>query len=192
MKRLVIITGILVIAVGYITYAYFKNLSPPGQHTDQIIRNIPDSAAFVFEFTNDEGFYDIFKENKLLTTVAGKKALADLEILRTSLVKKTQLNGSFGGQNVFLSVHPSAKEGADILLTIAAKKGFEIATFDKLATKKGDLLITPLNFSGKKGYTVFIRSLNKRFFIINKGKNIFSGSFSRSLIEQSAKHIIKD
>jgi hypothetical protein len=192
MKRLVIITTILVVAAGYITFAYFKNLSPPGQHTDQIIRNIPDSGALVFEFSNDDGFYDIFKENKLLTAVAGKQALADLNVVRKMLIKKTALKQFFGGQNVFLSLHPSPVSGANLLLTIAAKKDFSISKFDEVAAKKGDMLITPFKLSGKPGYTVFIKSLNKRFFIIDKGHNIFSGSFSKELVEQSAKYKAKD
>ncbi|MEO6149536.1 MAG: hypothetical protein ABIN95_00130, partial [Mucilaginibacter sp.] len=146
----------------------------------------------VFEFSNDEGFYDIFKDNKLLTAVAGKQALADLDVIRKTLVKKTMLKNYFGGQNIFLSMHPSPVSGVDILLTVAAKKDFTLSKFNEVAAKKGELLITPFRLSGKPGYTVFVKSLNKRFFIIAKGHNIFSGSFSKELVEQSAKYKAKD
>ena len=64
MKKQITITLILLIATAFITVVYFKNLNPPGTRTNRIMNVIPDDAALIFEFNNDQGFYDIFTKFK--------------------------------------------------------------------------------------------------------------------------------
>ncbi|RYZ99007.1 MAG: hypothetical protein EOP47_17940, partial [Sphingobacteriaceae bacterium] len=189
MKRLLIVTLILLVAAAYITVTYFKNLNPPGKNTSQVIRNIPGNAALVFEYTNDNGFYEIFHGNKLFATIAGKENLDQLNLLRTSLIINTTLSTFFNDQNLFISVHPLTEKGTALLFTIALKKDFDIALFNTLAKKQSkDILITPFKAAGKNGYTIYLKALGKRFFIVNKGNNILSGSFSKELAAQSAAY----
>jgi hypothetical protein len=44
MKRLIVITLILLAAAIAITVVYFKNLSPPGVRTGQVMHTIPEHA----------------------------------------------------------------------------------------------------------------------------------------------------
>src|SRR5258707_12655510 len=101
MKRLIVTTLILLAAAITITVVYFKNLSPPGVRTSQVMRTIPDNATVVFEFNNEKGFYDIFKGSQLLSAVAGKNKLADLDTLRKLLLASPLLDQFFTGQNIF-------------------------------------------------------------------------------------------
>ncbi|MCC8410158.1 hypothetical protein LJ707_14555 [Mucilaginibacter sp. UR6-1] len=184
MKRIIFITVILLVACGYITVAYFKNLNPPGQHTSQVMRSIPANAAMVFEFPNDKSFYDIFKNNKLLAAISGKDNIDDLDTLRKILNPENNGEGLFNGQHLFISVHP-ADTGTALLITAVAPKNFNNKAFDLLKANK-QLLISPYTVGKRKGYAIYIKPIKRRFYIINKGRGIYTGSFSNNLIQAAA------
>jgi hypothetical protein len=185
MKKQIIITLILLISTAYVTVVYFRNLNPPGMRTSQVMNAIPDSAPLIFEFNNDKGFYDIFNDNKLFPSVAGKQNIDEFNTLRLQLLENPLLNKYFKGQNIYISVHPSKANDIDLLLTISSAKGFETSIFDQLSKNPNSgLLITPLYLQGKQGFNIYIRALKKRFYVINKEDNILSGSFSKELINQ--------
>jgi hypothetical protein len=125
MKKQIIITLILLAATVYVTVVYFKNLNPPGTRTSQVMYSIPDNAALIFEFNNDKGFYDIFKDNKLFAAVIGKQKLSLLDTLRQQLLQNSILVKYFTGQNIFISLHPSKTDGIDLLLSMSPATGFE-------------------------------------------------------------------
>ena len=186
MKRLIVTTLILLVATVFITVVYFKNLSPPGVRNAQVMQTIPDNAVAVFEFNNEKGFYDIFNGNQLLSGVIGKGKLNDLDTLRKLLLSSPLSDGFFSGQNVFVSVHPTNADDVDLLMTTTAATGFDPDAFAKISRrpKNGLTLITRHNAIGLE-YDILIKAINKHFYIIKKEDNIFVGSFSRSLINQS-------
>ncbi len=189
MKKQIIITIILLAATAFITVFYFKNLNPPGTRTSRVMNAIPDDATLIFEFNNDKGFYDIFTGNKLLAAVIGEQKIGELDTLRRQLLLNPLLEQYFTGQNIYISVHPSKTNGADLLLTVSATNGFGPLVIDQLAKQPNSgLLITPLRTSRRPGYNIYIRALKKRFYVINNADNIFSGSFSKELIDQSSAY----
>lgn len=173
-----------------ITVVYFKNLNTSGLHTSQTMSTIPNNTALVFEFNNDDGFYDIFKDNKLFAAVIGKKQIDELDTLRSQLLENQGLKKFFTGQNTFISLHPLKDHTVALLITIAATKDFNAEDIGKLPRQanKG-LLVSAVNIDGKKGYTIYSGSLKKRFYLINKEDGIFTGSFSKELIDQSARYV---
>jgi hypothetical protein len=189
MRRLIIITILLLIAAAAVTVLYFKNLSPPGLHNSTTMQTIPDNAALVFEFNNEDSFYDIFNGNKLFAAVVGKQQLDELDTLRKQILRNPTLQRFFEGQNTFISLHPQADHSIELLITIAVPKGSDPLEMDKLSTQSSKtLLVTSAEFAGKKGYTLYSGILKKRFYLINKGEGIYSGSFSKDLIDQSARY----
>ncbi|MFA6085835.1 hypothetical protein [Mucilaginibacter sp.] len=189
MKRIIVITLILIAATAYITVKYFENLNTSGMHAGNITRTIPDNAALVFEFANEKSFYDIFTNNTLIGSLIGEQKLSDLDTVRKVLFNNLMLDQLFNGSNIFVSVHPLHTDDAELLLTAAASKDFDITQFDRLAKlQKTGFVITPLKIGEKKGYTIYFTSLKKRFYIINKVENIFSASFSKELLYQSAAY----
>jgi hypothetical protein len=187
MKRLVITTIILLLATAWVTVLYFKNLNPPGLHTSEVMSDIPGSAAVIFEYTNEQSFYDIFSDNTLLNDVIGSQKLADMDTLRNRLIENPLLSKYFGGQVLFISLHPLKNNDVDLMLTMPAAKGFDISIIDKLAKQQNNgLIISSTSIKGVPAYSIYISSLKKRFYVVNKGDNIFSGSFSEELAEESA------
>jgi hypothetical protein len=190
MRRPIIITIVLLIATALITVLYFKNLNPPGMRNAEVMRTIPDNAALIFEFNNEKGFYDIFNGNQLFANVIGQEQLTDLDTLRTQILNNALLEPFFTGQNIFISFHPSKNNTIETLLTIAATNKFNPETIDELVKKPNSgLLITPIEIGGQKGYNIYSHILKKRFFLLAKAKGIYSGSFSKELIEQSARYV---
>lgn len=187
MKRLIVTTIFLIIATVLVTVLYFKNLSPPGVRTGQVMHAIPDNAVAVFEFNNEKGFYEIFAGNQLLGAFVGHNKLSELDTLRKLLIATPQLGQFFEGQNIFISLHPTNNDDINLLVTTSASKTFSAAMFNNLAAaSKSVLQVSPMQIAGSQGYNIFIKPIDKHFYIIQKGDNIFSGSFSKDLIDHSA------
>jgi hypothetical protein len=192
MRRLIITTVVLFIAVIAVTVTYFKNLNLPGLHTTETMRYIPDDAALVFEFKNDDGFYDIFTGNKLFAAVIGQNQLVELDTLRRQLLLATPLKQFFNDQNTFISLHPLQGKSIELLITVAAAKGFKPDELDKIPNQSNKtILISPLVVDGKQGYAIYSGALKKRFYLLNKADGIYIASFSKELIEQSARYTPK-
>lgn len=191
MKKLVITTIILLIATAAITVVYFKNLNLPGSNTSRVMAAIPDDAAVVFEFSNDQSFYDIFSGNTLLNSIIGQQKLDEIDTLRDQLLAHPLLHQYFDGQNLFISLHP-LKNDVGLLLTTSAAKGFDIALMDQLAKQQNPaLIVNTMRIKGKQAFSIYFAALKKRFFVVSKEHNIFSGSFSEELAEQSAQYMPK-
>jgi len=189
MRKLVITTIILLIATIAITVVYFKNLNPPGSNTSRVIEAIPDNAPVIFQFTNEKSFYDIFSGNTLLTSVIGKDDLADIDTLRNILLGNHLLHKYFDGQSLFVSLHPLKNNDAALLLSISALKGFDVSAMEQLAKQPGSgLIIHAQRIGGLPAYNIYINSIKMRFYIVDKGDDIFSGSFSEELAGQAAEY----
>lgn len=187
MKRQIAGTIILLAIVVAITVAYFKQLRANGGTTVQLMQAIPNTAALVFEFDNDKGFYDLFAGNPVFDAVVGKSKIESLNALCNNVLQHPSLKPFFDQQHVFLSVHGQKGDSVNFLITVAAKQ-----------TPKGDLsdLLTGLNnrtLSTKKStangvdfYDIYLISLKKHFYVADAGQHILSGSFSKELVQQSA------
>ena len=189
MRKHIIITLILLIVTAYVTVVYFKNLNPPGTHTNRVLNAIPDNAALVFEFNNDTSFYGMFKDSKLFLSFLGKQTIGELDTVRQQLLENQYLNRYFTGQGIFISIHPSAQKNISLLLTMSAASGFGPSVINQLVKQPvSGLVVTPLRTAGKQGYNIFITALKKRFYVIINDDNILSGSFSKDLIDQTAAY----
>ncbi|AMR32850.1 hypothetical protein A0256_16195 [Mucilaginibacter sp. PAMC 26640] len=189
MKRYILLTLLLIAATGFVTVKYFRSVNLSGVHAGNVMRTIPDSAAAVFEISNDKGFYDIFTDNSLIGSLVSDSKMAELDTVRKVLFAHPLLQNFFDNSNVFISLHPLEKTSIELLLTAAAAKDFDAGAFDALAKLKNKgFLITPLSIDEKKGYTIFFPALKKRFFIINTEGSIYSASFSKDLVTKAARY----
>ena len=187
MKRLIISTVILLAAVVAITIVYFNNLRPQGQHTGLVMHTIPPDAAFIIEFANDTGFYEIFKNNELFTNLIGQPSSGELSAIRKEIFSNPALSHFFSGQNVFISLHPQTNNRTGLLVTTSASPDFKASMLDELVKQRtGNLVASPIIIDGKKGYTFYSAELKKRFYLIAHDGDIFSGSFSKELVTQAA------
>jgi len=189
MKKLIITTIILLSAVIAMTVIYFKNLNTTAAHTTKVMQSIPNTAALVFEFSNDAGFYDIFSNDELLADLAGRQKIDDLAALRQQLLLTPLLKNYFEGQHIYLSLHGQATDSINFLVTIAGTPLFSNTHITELPKQsKGKLSITPANIDGKEAYTIHLNDINKNFYVVDRGNHVFSGSFSKDLAQQAAQY----
>jgi hypothetical protein len=189
MRKLIITTLVLIIAAAAITVVYFKNLNTPASHTAQVMQSIPNTAALIFEFSNDNGFYDIFSSSHLLESITGQQKMDELTALRKSLLLNPLLKNFFDGQHIYLSVHGQQRDSIDFLITIAGSDKFSFTHIDELAKQsKTGIIINSFKLGGKDAYNIYFNDIKKRFYLINRGNHIFSGSFSKELALQSAQY----
>jgi hypothetical protein len=178
MRKFIITTALLLAAMVAITVVYFKNISTPTAHTTRVMESIPNSAALIFEFSNDDGFYDIFSNNNLLTSLIGTGKIQELSTLRTRLLTNPLLNNFFTGQHIFISLHGQERDSVDFLITIAGGEKFNSSHLDQLVKQPNkDIVVNTLNLAGKEAYNIYFNDLKKRFYLVNHGNHILSGSF---------------
>ena len=189
MKRLILVTIILLIATVLVTVVYFKNLNTSTQHTSQVLSTIPNNASLIFEFNNEKGFYDIFTGNKLFNNIIGEEKMAELAALKKLLLQNRLIEPYLNGQNLYISLHPEKGNEIDFLLTASVAKGFEPEMLELISKQpKSGLVINTINIAGKQGYTVYLNDLKKRFYLIAKDDHTLSGSFSKELIDACANY----
>jgi hypothetical protein len=186
---MIIATLILLAATVVITVIYFKNLNTPAAHATKVMQSIPNNAALIFEFSNDNGFYDIFSGNQLLTNLVGDEKTKELSDLRDQLLNDRLLQNFFTGQHIYVSVHGQQRDSIDFLLTIAGSEIFNSNHLDELAKKsKPGIIISHITLGGKEAYHIYFNALKKSFYLVNHGNHILSGSFSKDLAVLSAQY----
>ena len=189
MKRLIIITLILLAATVMITLTYFKHLNPPGRRVNQVINTIPSSAAFVFQFNNDSSFYDIYSKSALFSSITGQHKMRELDALRHALLGYPLLKEHFTAEDIFVSIHPQTSDSLDYLITMPAASHIEQGLSDLLKSKPvGSANLAQVVVAGKKAYSIRIDSLNRDFYFANRGSDIWVGSFTKSLVEQDLNY----
>lgn len=189
MKRLVFITLILFAALVAITVVYFRNLNTPAAHAARTMQSIPNTAALVFEFNNDAGFYDIFKDNNLLKDVMGQEKMHELSVLRNRVLEHPLLKNFFTQQRIYISLFGEPRDSIDYLITIAGGETFSIGHWEQLTKQPNTgMVVNDMSLGGKEAYSIYFSELKRRFYLVNLGNHIFSGSFSKDLALQSAQY----
>jgi hypothetical protein len=178
MKRLIIITIILIAATVMVTVKYFKNLNPLGQQASKVINTIPTSAALVFEFNNSASFYDIYKKNQLFETVTGPAKMQELHTLRNAILNNASLKPYLDGQFLYLSIHPQKGDSVEYLFTLPTREPVPAAAINLIGVKQ-------IKIAGRSGYSYKTNPASKELYFAERTDRIWMGSFSRTLLEEA-------
>ncbi len=182
MRRIILISVFLFIAAVTVTAFYFSKIKLPGQNTTNVINQIPEDAALVFEFKNDPEFYSLFKENSLLTSFIGPKKANELQYLHENLFKKSTLKASFNNQSIFISLHPAINSGSiDMLITTYADKITDQQKSFEVIASQTDGAIEPEKIGDKTIQIITFPALKEAFYI-SYNAGVLAGSFSKVLL----------
>ncbi|MEO5911593.1 MAG: hypothetical protein ABIP95_11940 [Pelobium sp.] len=184
MKKIITIISLLIIGIVAVTWLYFSNLSSFENSNERVFKILPANASLVFEYKNEDSFYEIFKDFTLFKEVLGKNNLEYLGALKQIFVDNGTFSSSFLKSDVFLSLHQTEKNKADILI---------IAPLSKDAKQKEALFINSLKEKYKLIDTLsqgnepiyqlpFNKSAN---FYFSFDQDLLIGSFNKSLVIQS-------
>ncbi len=182
MKRLLVTTVLLLTALVLVTTAYFKNLNVPGHNASRILQTIPADAALIFEFSNDNSFFDVYDSSALFSSLISTQQLHELALLRQQLLQNAALKPFFNGQNMYLSVHPQG----DLLFTLSTAKGFTLNTLQG-ALQARHIQSKQFKTGAYNAVQIQLPGAIHQFEVIDRGRQIYSGSFSSQLIAAITK-----
>ena len=186
MKKIITIISILILGIVAVTWLYFKNLTATEYSNENVFKVIPNDAAMVFEYKNEDSFYDIFKDFSLFGDLLGRNNLEHLNALKQVFVDDASISTSFAKSNLFFSIHQNQRNNADILIIAPFSKEAgdtdeiiaSLKTKFKLISDAADnLQIYQLSFNNKSNF----------YFIIYQSFMI--GSFEKTLVN-NAKQLI--
>ncbi|HEY1025436.1 MAG TPA: hypothetical protein VGE26_09750 [Sphingobacteriaceae bacterium] len=176
MKKIIILTILLLVATVSIAYFYFSNLSLENNKNEKVVARIPSDAGMVLEFTSDKTFYEIFKDYKLFAEIVGQNNQARLEQLRNKFHANAQLASFLDQQKIYLSFHHEKKSVQFLWLARLTKP---------LSQKdlEGHAISIKASATGQY-YQVSLDSIPDPFYLFIDG-DLATGSFSKALLERS-------
>ncbi|MBU0695172.1 MAG: hypothetical protein KKE39_01410, partial [Bacteroidetes bacterium] len=86
MKKIIVIISLLFLGIIAVTWLYFKSMSGVEGSKESVFKVIPDNASLVFEYKNENSFYDIFKDFGLFKDVLGNQSIDHLGALKRIFV----------------------------------------------------------------------------------------------------------
>ena len=185
MKKILIVIALLLIAVSSVTWLYFKNLTSETNCSANILKLIPDDAAFVFEYKNEDSFYEIFKNFTLFKDILGANSFEQLSSLKTNFINDPQLSGSLDKSKLYLSIHKTSKNQADFLIVAPLSKTYfkdiSLTDFIQIFSKK--FVVKTEKYDKEEIYKVLLKDNQSFKFIIHN--SVLIGSYDLSLIKRS-------
>lgn len=184
MRRIILITVFLFLAVIAITVYYFSKITLPGQNTANVISEIPVDAALVFEFKNDPEFFDLFKNSTLLTSFIGQNQANELQFLHDHLLNQNTLKAGLKDRSIFISLHPgNVPQNIDLLLSanISGLKNVQ-QELSAWIIKNGGFVQTE-SVANQEVLKISFPALKEAFYLGSK-KTILAGSFSKTLLSR--------
>ena len=182
MRKIIIITSVLILAVAVMAIKYFSSLSSQNNNAATALQHIPNDAAIILNFNNDDSFYEIFKEYELFGAIIGTERAVEINQLQQILLRHVELKEATSDKNIFISFHPNATDSVDFLYTINLNEQIDQDDIDEALTSNPEISAQKDNNSGI--YTLHLKSLHKPFFIYFE-KGAATGSFSAELLLKS-------
>ncbi len=182
MRKIIILSSVLIIAIAVIAAMYFSELSGNTNNSTKVLKYIPSDAALVLSFNNDESFYDIFSNYELFDAVIGEKIAAELNQLHALLLKQPALKELANSKKIFISFHNEKADSVDLLFAISLnEKIAEEAIEESLGELSG---VSVKRTQDDHIYKLSLNTINKPFFLyITRGAA--AGSFSETLLRRS-------
>lgn len=182
MRKIILITVFLFLAVIMVTGFYFSKIKLPGQNITNVISQIPQDAALVFEFKNDPEFYELFKENNLLTSFIGQKKAEELKYLHDNLLKNNTLNTALINQSIYISLHSEINSGnIELLLTTNSDGISDPQKTIETILNKTDAAIELEKIGNKTVQKITFPALKEAFYL-TANAHVLAGSFSKPLL----------
>lgn len=193
MKKIIITIAFLLIGVFAAAWLYFKDINSSEKSVDKIFSIIPEDASLIFEYKNENSFYDIFKDFTLFTDVLGLNNIEHLKALKNIFVDDELFSSLFSQNELFFSLHKTSKKHADILvLAPLTKKQLENST-DMIELLSSKYKLEKLDIDKSILYTILFNNQSKFFFSVYK--NMIIGSFDENLVKvtltkkESSEHL---
>lgn len=186
MKKIYVIIFSLLLAIGGVTWLYFKKLNSDNISNERIFNAIPQDASLVFEYKNEEYFYDIFKDFELFKDILGNNTTVHLKALKQVFVDDNTISPAFLQSDLFFSIHPVGQYQADVLMVAPIIKEFsDDETLITSLQNKYKITKNP----DKENPLYQLEFNNKSIFNFYVFKGLLVGSFNENLVKKSLSQL---
>jgi len=182
MRKIIVIISLLFAGIIAVTWLYFKNLNEVTDSSEKIFMMIPQDASLIFEYKNEDSFYNLFKDFDLFKELLGTEHDDHLKALKQVFVEDFSPNTSSKESSVFFSIHAAKKNETSLLMVAALTKENKNES-DLIEHLKSKYKIT----SSKSDQTAIyqIEFSNKSKFQFFFYKEVLVGSFDADLLQKS-------
>ncbi|WP_139377386.1 hypothetical protein [Daejeonella lutea] len=195
MKIILGITSVLLLAVFSVAYLYFSNLTGDSRSNDKTLAAIPSDASMVFNFSNDQSLYEIFKDYTVFDALTGKKKKEQLSWLKSLLLNNRDFYNSTQGRRIFLSFHPMSSDSLQFLWVMPLKEDLELADIAEVIANQNGNQVKTITDSQQELIEIKNNVTNDSFYIGLIGR-IARASFSKPLLlsslDKNSKKISKE
>lgn len=188
MKKIIIIISVLILGIVAVTWLYFKNLSATEHSNENVFKVIPNDAAIVFEYKNEDSFYDIFNDFSLFGDLLGRNNLEHLNALKQVFVDDANISPSFTKSNLFFSLHQNQRNNADILIVAPFSKEAGSDPEEIIASLKTKFRLISDADANQPLYQLSFNNKSTFYFIIYQ--SLMIGSFEKTLVNYSKELIL--
>ncbi len=183
MKTTIIITSVLFLAVIIASVFYFRDLNGDRQSRRKPFTHIPEDAALLVSFRNDETSDRIFAGYKLFEAILGDTQFRDLKLLRSNILKQGPVISATGGQEIVLSFHPE-KSRIDYLMAVPMDADHPTATlFDEISATDTSFHLTWAG-TGQERFRIASRNLSRPLFV-GQRDGVILASFADTLVARA-------
>lgn len=181
MRKILILSSVLLIAIVVIASEYFSELSGNTNNFTKVLNNIPSDASVIISFSNDDSFHEIFKDYKPFDDVIGAEKATEQRLLYISLLNQQPLQQIAEGGRVFLSFHPSKNGSINFLYSMTLNGKFSA---DNISNSLYALRGVKID---KERNGIFVLHLPnaKANFYLYVAKGMACGSFSEELVKRA-------
>ncbi len=168
-----------------VSWLYFKNITPDVQNSERIFMASPDDTPVIFEYKNEESFYDIFKDFELFEAVVGKSNFDRIKALKAVFLDHKEINDFLKDRNVFVSLHATNTDETDFIFYTALSTNFSNSKTqqDIITNVKKKYKLQEFDVYDVKCYK--IQFSKGQVFTLYFTNRLVLGSFSLDLIKRS-------
>ncbi|WP_207427369.1 hypothetical protein [Pedobacter sp. SYSU D00535] len=181
MRKAIILTLVLFGVVVAMAVMYFSEISAKANNLEKVLKQVPADAALVLNFSNDESFYDIFKDYELFDAIIGESRAGEIQQLQELILRQPDLRELSGDNQIFVSFHPNEADSVDLLFSMNLKGEQSPAEIQELLK---ELKGVRLAKEDAGFFSLQLGTVDKKFyFFVNKG--VALGSYSKELLQES-------
>lgn len=115
MKKIAIVTGLLLMAIVAMAYLYFSKLNADQQTSDVGLHAATASSGLIFTFQNEKGITDILKDQPIFSEILGKEKYQQLSAIKKNLLNLPVVSHETENQYLYLAFVPGSRQETDFM-----------------------------------------------------------------------------
>ena len=147
MKKILVLTTALFIAILMMAYLYFKGLNADQRNSDGSLYAATLNSGMVLSFENDKSIIDMLSGQGIFQEITTEDRYAEMESLKAYLVGNPAVNKLIAKQAIYISLIPDDDKGIDFLYSCQLNATISTAQLLSAIKQNSLSLITKQNYS---------------------------------------------